>query len=59
MGYKVNYIHAINFINFINFTHYKTNEIKKVRQNPETCFHSCISFILSQNACHALILDHL
>ena len=49
------------------FIHRETNETKKNKAKPRkmglrffpVSFHDCFSFIVSQNAYHALILDHL
>ena len=64
MRNKVNYIHVINFTNPFHAPcdqgNYKNKaEFRKMRLRffPMN-FHCCISFILSQIAYHALILDH-
>ena len=65
MGNKVNYMHSINFINLFHTPRDQVNQTNKaefrkigLRFFPMN-FHGCISFTLSQNAYHALILDHL
>ena len=65
MENKVNYIDVTNFINLFDTPRDQGNwknkaESKKMelRFFPMN-FHGYVSFILSQNAYHALILDHL
>ena len=58
MGNKVNYILAINFINLTARPRKPQKQGRILRFLPMN-FHGCISFVLSQNAYHALILDHL
>ena len=66
MGNKMNYIHAITFINLFNTLQQDQGNLKskaksrkiKLRFFP-TNIHGWISFILSQNAYHARVSDHL
>ena len=65
MGNKVNYIHAINFIKLFHTPPGQGSEKNKTESRKMGLrffpmnFHGCVSFILSQNAYHTLILDHL
>ena len=65
MGNKVNYIHAIHFINLFHTSRDQGNYKNKAESRKMGLrffpmnFHGCISFILSENAYYALILDHL
>ena len=65
MSNKVNYIHAMNFTNRFRTPRDQGNETNKAESKKMRLrffpmnFHGCVSFILSQNAYHALILDHL
>ena len=65
MGNEVNYVHTINFINLF-YTQQDQGNLKKKAKSRKMGlqffpinFHGCFSFILRQNAYHALILDHL
>ena len=61
MGNEVNYVHTINFINLF-YTQQDQGNLKNGKRDLQFFpinFHGCFSFILRQNAYHALILDHL
>ena len=65
MRNKVNYIHAINFISLLDTPWDQGNQKNKEESKKMGLrffmmnFHGCFSFILSQNANDALILDYL
>ena len=65
MENRVNYVHAMNFINLFHIPREQGNWKKKAESRKMGLpffpmkFHGCVSFILCQDAYHALILDHL